>query len=127
MPLLDSNCFRPEQRLRKSKDFVKVYSNRLRHRTEYFLINYCDNPFGFDRLGLTVSKKNGNAVVRNLIKRRIRESFRKSENCHKLGIDLVIKPEKRFLELNQRDLQSCWNKAVWDIRRRLQNKKKNVC
>jgi ribonuclease P protein component len=126
MPLSKRNCFRPEQRLRKSGDFVKVYSKRQRYRTQYFIINYYENELGFDRLGLTVSKKNGNAVVRNLIKRRIRESFRTSVNSRDTGVDLVVKPEKKFLELNQRDLQSIWNKAVGDIKRRLQNKKKNV-
>lgn len=48
----------------------------------------CDPPQG--RLGVTVSRKVGNAVVRNRVKRRIREWFRREGAQQAPGLDLVV-------------------------------------
>ena len=52
------------------------------------LVYACPNSLGYARLGLVVSRRLGNAVVRNLIKRRLREAFR--TNRHDLPTDLDV-------------------------------------
>lgn len=49
-----------------------------------------ENDLGYSRLGVSVSKKIGNSVVRNRVKRRIREAFRTSIENIKKGYDVVV-------------------------------------
>ena len=64
--------------IRKSDDFRKVFSRGKKRRTEHFTI-YTEKTEGCTRFGLTVSRKVGNAVVRNSVKRKLREYFRKNK------------------------------------------------
>jgi ribonuclease P protein component len=64
--------------LRKSSDFRRVFRLGERRRTKHFNL-YLARTDGSARLGLTVSRKIGNAVVRNSVKRKIREYFRKNK------------------------------------------------
>jgi ribonuclease P protein component len=69
--------FGAEYRLRRRTDFLRVRRLGLRFQTAHFVIYLAqlpDQPQA--RLGLAVSRRMGNAVVRNRIKRRLRESFR---------------------------------------------------
>lgn len=119
MPDVRRNRFRPAQRLRRRGEFEKVYHYRHRFSTKYFVVNYRPNSVGFDRLGLTVSRKMGGAVRRNRIKRKIRELFRTNRQGLKPSADLVVRPEKTFLEAQHEELQNCWQHALKSIRRKL--------
>ena len=76
--------------LKKNRDFQKVY----RHGTSYanrFLVMYIlDNKSDKNRLGISVSKKVGNSVVRHRITRLIRESYRLNETSFQKGYDFVV-------------------------------------
>ncbi len=70
-----------EQRLRKNEDFRVVYKRGRSHVGELavlYVLRRADNPDGTQsrRIGFVVSKKQGDAVVRNRIKRRLREAVR---------------------------------------------------
>lgn len=77
-------------RLLNFKDFVNL--NRLGQRihTEHFTLIFGQNGLGINRLGITVSKKIGNAVKRNKVKRLIREWFRLHNYDFPQGYDIVI-------------------------------------
>ncbi len=86
-------------RLRKSAEFDRVYHARQFAADDTLIMNavaHLDErgeklP---SRLGLSVSRKVGNAVVRNRWKRLLREAFRLSFTQLPLGLDLVARPQK---------------------------------
>lgn len=76
--------------LKQNKDFRRLY-----HRGKYaacatLVLYWSPNRYQNNRLGITVSTKLGNAVVRNRTRRRIREIYRLHEEQLRRGIDLVV-------------------------------------
>jgi len=65
-------------RILKGSDYRVIYTEGKKLSGERFVLYARDNDLGYPRLGITVSRKVGNAVVRNRIKRLFREIFRKS-------------------------------------------------
>ncbi len=59
-------------RLNRGEDFRRVLSGGKKHRTPLGLVAVTPSPVGVTRFGFVVSKAVGNAVVRNLVKRRLR-------------------------------------------------------
>jgi ribonuclease P protein component len=86
--------FRPEDRIQKQGDFDRVYQARVYAADDVLVINGQTNGLAHSRLGLSISKKVGNAVVRNRWKRLIREAFRLSRQQIPVGIDLVVRPQQ---------------------------------
>lgn len=88
----DSFCFPPEVRIRKSRDYAAVYAGQNKAGDQRLLIFAIRNDAGLTRCGLSVSKKNGNAVRRNRIKRLLREAFRLTRRELPPGLDLILIP-----------------------------------
>ncbi len=81
--------FPKKARLRKRSEFLRVYNEGKRLSSKHFLLHYLDNQEEGPRLGITVTKKCGNAVRRNRWKRLIREAYRLHRS--KLPkVDLVV-------------------------------------
>jgi len=80
------------QSLKKNYQFRYVYSRGKsianKNLVMYVLKN--NSNFKFNRLGISVSKKVGNSVVRSRITRLIRESYRLNENNIKIGFDIIV-------------------------------------
>ena len=76
------------------KDFVNLNRWGDRYYTAHFTIAFKENGLGLTRLGITVSKKIGNSVKRNGIKRFVREFFRLNKTHFLLGYDIVITAKK---------------------------------
>lgn len=84
--------FLPKYRLQKTADFRRVFAAR-RSAADDLIVVYADpNQLEHPRLGLSVSRKVGNAVRRNRWKRLLREAFRLSAAQLPAGYDLVIVP-----------------------------------
>ena len=80
-------------RLAKREDVERVFRGRCVIRDRKLTIFIATNGLGISRLGLSVGRKCGPAVVRNLIKRRIREAFRLSGlGLGRPGYDLLCIP-----------------------------------
>ena len=86
--------FPKNHHLRKDADFQRVYAARVYAADDVLVVNGCENGLTHPRLGLSVSRKVGNAVVRNAWKRRIREAFRLSRESLPVGVDFVVRPQK---------------------------------
>ncbi len=86
--------FRIEDRIRKQADFDRIYGTKLFAADGVLVVNGATSGLTHARLGLSVSKRVGNAVVRNRWKRLIREAFRLSREEMPAGIDLVVRPQK---------------------------------
>ncbi|MCK5359605.1 MAG: ribonuclease P protein component [Gammaproteobacteria bacterium] len=85
-----SEIFDKSSRLLNSADFGNVFANGTRKHGKLYLVVYCKNKLGYARLGIAVSRKvSKRAVVRNRIKRQIRESFRLNKDIL-CGMDCVV-------------------------------------
>ncbi|MFV0362475.1 MAG: ribonuclease P protein component [Suipraeoptans sp.] len=76
--------------LKKNNDFKEVYSSKKSYANKYAVMYVKKNNLNNNRLGISVSKKVGNSVVRHRIKRLIKEAYRLQEDKFKNGYDIVI-------------------------------------
>ena len=97
---MGSFSFSKSERLLNRKDFVNLNRSGQKDHTAHFTIIYIDNGLGITRLGITVSKKIGNSVKRNRLKRLIREFFRLHKTCFPRGYDIVISAKKGACNLD---------------------------
>ena len=76
--------------LKKNCDFQYVYKNGKSYANRYLVMYVLENNTDGNRLGISVSKKVGNSVVRHRVTRLIRESYRLHENIFNSGLDIVV-------------------------------------
>ena len=76
--------------LKKNKDFQNVYSKGRSYANRLLVMYVLDNHTENNRLGISVSKKVGNSVIRHHITRLIRESYRLQEDMFNSGLDIVV-------------------------------------
>ncbi len=86
--------FPPLLRLRRAVDFQRVFQRRVSVADHMLIVYAARNGLKITRLGLSVSRKVGNAVVRNCWKRSIREAFRRQRQRLPIGMDLVVLPRR---------------------------------
>ncbi len=76
--------------LKKNRDFRNVYRKGKSYANKYLVMYIMENHQNRNRLGISVSKKVGNSVVRHRIIRLVRESYRLHENIFNSGLDIVV-------------------------------------
>ena len=76
--------------LKKNSDFQMVYKNGKSYANKYLILYLIRNNTSDNRLGICVSKKVGNSIVRHRITRLIRESYRLNKDKFKYGYDIVV-------------------------------------
>ncbi|EFI34297.1 ribonuclease P protein component [Desulfonatronospira thiodismutans ASO3-1] len=82
-------------RLVRRPQFQACYAGGRRYQTKHFIIFVRPNGRDYWRLGITASRKIGPAVLRNRIKRLVREAFRLNQHLVPPGLDYVVVSKKR--------------------------------
>ena len=82
------------QRIVSGRRYSQIYAHRCSVADPALIIYAQPNELGFSRVGLSVSRKNGNAVRRNRIRRLLREAFRLSQYDIPKGFDYVLIPRQ---------------------------------
>lgn len=84
-----------KNRIKKHSEFQKVIGEGKVLRGNAFTFYVLENAFGYTRIGISVPKKSGNAVIRNKIKRQIRACVAQLTDYSK-SVDLVMIVRKNY-------------------------------
>lgn len=110
---------RGNTRVTDSAEFYRAYRRGAAYRGRSFSVHVFPNELGTPRLGLSVSKKVGNAVVRNKVRRRLKEIF----HCHLEEIpgslDLVVSARPTSSEASFQDLNREFSVALRKLESRV--------
>jgi len=101
---MEKQSFGKKERVRKRKNYLSIYQGGVRVHSNNFTVILNPNPSGEKRLGVAVSKKVGNAVKRNRIKRLLREFFRLNKDRLPDSKDMVIIAKKDVSLLKYQDV-----------------------
>lgn len=99
-------------RLTDSPEFERVYRRGTAYRGKLFSIHAFPNEHGAPRLGLSVSRKVGKAVVRNTVRRRLREVFRLCVSEIPGDLDLVVSARPAASGATFEELRAEFGKAL---------------
>lgn len=124
MERLRSEALPKERRLAKRREFVLVYDTGRKHFSRYAVLFFAPNGLSHSRIGITATKKTGNANVRNRLKRWTREIYRRQREplgIDPSGLDIVVnvKPSAvtTTFEDYDRDLTRALQRVVTESRR----------
>lgn len=94
--------------LKKNSDFQNVYVKGKSKANRYLVMYVAQNNLSINRLGISVSKKVGNSVVRHRTTRLIRESYRLNQDNLKTGYDMVVIARQTAKEQNYHTIESAF-------------------
>lgn len=97
--------------LKKNSDFRRLYNKGKSEVTPYMVVYCRRNGREVNRLGYTVSTKLGHAVVRNRVRRRLREIYRLNSPALKQGWDIVVVARGRCVGAEYRKMNSAFMSA----------------
>lgn len=109
--------FRKQDRLRSPSEFKRVYDRKCSVSNQWLIVYGCPNELDRLRVGLSVSRKVGNAVARNRFKRLYREAFRLAHAELPAGFDLIVLP-RSSREPTLADVQQSLRELVPALARR---------
>jgi ribonuclease P protein component len=113
-----------EHRIRRHSEYQRIQGEGQRLQTQHFIFVLAKRPAGTPpdsgaRLGIAVSRKIGNAVVRNRVKRLVREAFRETRVQFGDRVDVVVIARSNQNPWGLSDVTSEWKAASERIRRLL--------
>jgi ribonuclease P protein component len=105
--------------LSNNQQYRKVYDQGQRFHTSYFSTFVVKNDQGELRLGITVTRKIGNAVVRNRCKRRLREALRTRIDLSGLTGDVVFNAKSDLVKAEFSQIVEAMEKTIARLRESL--------
>ncbi|WP_295100470.1 ribonuclease P protein component [uncultured Candidatus Kuenenia sp.] len=114
--------FTKAERLLRKKEFDKVFDEGKVFKNKFLVLYVAPGVQKCSRMGLVVSKKIGNAVRRNRVKRLLREVFRLNKNRLTVPVDIVIIPRNTFTSsLKLFDISAGFQQAIHQINKNFAN------
>ena len=92
--------------LKKNSDFQNVYNKGKSFANKYLVMYVLENGSANNRIGISVSKKVGNSVIRHHITRLVRESYRLHEDMFNSGLDIVVIARVSAKNVGYREIES---------------------
>jgi len=100
--------------IKSSREYTEIINNGQNIKSKNFSIYYRKNDKK-NRYGISVPTKTGKAVIRNKIKRRIKNIIDNNKNSMQIGYDYVIIIRKGILELTYQDMEEELLKLICNI------------
>ena len=94
------------QSIKSNEDFKEIYRTGKSYANKYLIMYVKRNTAETNRIGISVSKKVGNSVIRHRITRLIRESYRLSEDSFLRGLDIVVVARTGAREKDYSEIES---------------------
>ena len=92
--------------LKKNHEFQFVYKNGKSYANRYLVMYIKENGTDQNRIGISVSKKVGNSIVRHRVTRLVRESYRLHEAMFNSGLDIVIVARKSAASVRYEEIKN---------------------
>ena len=115
-----AEAFPRDLRLTTRRQFLAIYDRGRRASTPAFVLFGCHTQLSHPRLGLTVSRKFGDSVRRNRLKRRLREIFRRNRAHLSAPLDIVVNARGAAGTLEFKELESQFVQTFADLARKFQ-------
>ena len=94
--------------LRKNNEFQQVYRGGKSFANKYLVMYVMENGREDFRIGISVSKKVGNSVVRHRVTRLIRESYRLNKDMFRTGLDIIVVARPAAKDLKYDKIESAY-------------------
>ncbi len=94
--------------IKKNSEFQKIYRSGTSYATRLLVMYVRQSEYPITRIGISVSKKVGNSVVRHCITRRIREIFRLHRSETESGLDIIVVARPAAKESDFKKLESAY-------------------
>ena len=92
--------------LKKTREFTQVYKTGISYANRYLVMYKVENGLTRIRIGISVSKKVGNSVIRHRVTRLIRESYRLNQDKFSQGYDIVVVARAAAKDKQYKEIES---------------------
>lgn len=101
--------------VKSSRDFTRIIKNSPYVKNKSLVIYYAKNELDYYRFGISVSKKVGNAVCRNKIKRQVRNIIDKYKKYYQNGLDYIIIIRNSYIEFSFSEIEEGYYRLVTQL------------
>ncbi|MEA2622415.1 MAG: ribonuclease protein component [Chloroflexota bacterium] len=101
--------------LRSKRDFAALQEHSRSRSHPLLLVRYRSNGLGKDRYGISTGKRLGGAVVRNRVRRRLREAIRAMDRSGSSGWDILVVARQASVQAGYRELADALQRTIGPI------------